>query len=190
MQHPAFKTDVEKAIEAAGVLLRKESARRMSRLRLVKLLYIANRRALKELGRPLLASKVVAMQHGPVHSEVYSLINEDHPQTDRWASFIGCEGPRDVKLLKQTRTGKLSKLEVEILRRTVDDHATFNDWEIAELTHTFGEWDKNYPDRSENTSRPIPMDDIVRNAVQNDQVADYILDDLHEQADFDRLFAQ
>lgn len=58
--------DVEKAIQAVGVLLRREG-KRASRLRLLKLLYIADRISLQKTGTPILGSKVVALKHGPVH---------------------------------------------------------------------------------------------------------------------------
>ena len=41
-----YRFNISKAIEAAGVLLREEPSRRMSRIRLLKLLYIADRESL------------------------------------------------------------------------------------------------------------------------------------------------
>jgi len=54
------KLDIEKAIQATAVLLRQEG-KRASRLRLLKLLYIADRNALQKTGSPILGSKIVAM---------------------------------------------------------------------------------------------------------------------------------
>ena len=62
-----------KAVQAAAVLLRNEGTK-MTRLRLLKLLLIADRKSIKEMGVPILGSKIVAMDNGPLHSEIYDLI--------------------------------------------------------------------------------------------------------------------
>ena len=155
------KSDFEKAIEVAGVLLRMEGSRTMSRLRLIKLIYIANRRAIKELGRPILRSPIFAMKHGPVHDEVYKMISENHPAAGKWATFISRQGQRDLHLDKQPAVKKLSTSEIAILQKVSDELATLDDWSIADLTHQFDEWRRHYPDPTENTSRPIPLEDVV-----------------------------
>lgn len=188
MQCKSLSSDVQKAVEAAGVLLRMESTARMGRLRLLKLLYIANRRAINELGRPILRGPVVAMKHGPVHSAVFDLIKENHVDADRWATFIRRDGPRNLHLVKQPPLGTLSKLEIEILQTVFDDLSGMEDYEIVDLTHSFPEWENNYPNKSESTSRPIPLEDLVRSAAQESDV-ESILEAIRDQEDFDRLFA-
>jgi uncharacterized phage-associated protein len=178
--------NIEKAIEAAGVLLRAEHSRQMSRLRLLKLLYIANRRAIKELSQPIIAGKSVAMKHGPVLSEVYDLIKEEHPSTARWAHFFARDG-RDVRLVKQPPVGELSTAEIEILQKISDELALMNDWEIVDITHRFGEWDAHYPNKDALESHPIPFEDIVRCASPDS--ADSILGHVAQRQEFDRLFA-
>ena len=69
-----FQFGTRKIVEAAAVLLRSSQHGRMGRLRLLKLLYIADRESLRETGRPIVGTKLVAMDLGPVHSEVYDLI--------------------------------------------------------------------------------------------------------------------
>src|SRR5262245_9212871 len=62
--------DTMKAIQAAAVLLRFDDGA-MDYLRLLKLLYIADREALRETGRPISYSRTIAMDNGPLSSEVY-----------------------------------------------------------------------------------------------------------------------
>jgi uncharacterized phage-associated protein len=181
------RLDTTKAIQAVGVLLRREG-KRASRLRLLKLLYIADRISLTQTGCQILGSRIVAMQHGPLHSEVLDLIKGEHIHTPQWCQYFQNAG-RDVVLTEEPEIGKLSRYEVELLNQVVDDHEQFSDWDIAEKTHSFAEWQNVYLNREENTSRPIPIklliDSIGRGA---DQVA--ILQDMKDSEAFDSLFAR
>ena len=69
-----FRLDTRKTIEAAATLLRLAPYRRMSRKRLLALLYLADRESLKPTGRPIIGGRLVAMDYGPIHSEVYDFI--------------------------------------------------------------------------------------------------------------------
>jgi uncharacterized phage-associated protein len=177
----------EKAVEAASVVLRKENGCRMSGQRLAKLLYIANRTALAELGRPILKCTVIALKNGPVHGDIHDLIHSDHRSADHWTTFIGKQGLRDVTLKQHPPMGKLSRAEVDILERVTDELANAEDWELVEMTRGFEEWRKNYSSDSD-APRMIPIDDIVRAATEPSN-ADAILQELREQEEYDRLFS-
>ena len=73
--------DTLKIVQAAAVLL-KEEAGQMTRLRLLKLLYIADRESLAETLRPISGDDVVAMDHGPVLSSTYKLIRREGGPTE------------------------------------------------------------------------------------------------------------
>ncbi len=181
------RLDVEKAIQAAGVLLRREG-KRLSRLRLLKLLYIADRIALQTTGSPILGSKLVAMRHGPVHSEVFDLIKGVHFAEPDWSRNFRNVG-RDVVLEEEPCVGKLSRQEVELLNQVVDQRADLSDWDVAEETHGFAEWQECYPDRSENTSRPIPLELLIR-AVGRAADQTEIVQDMEDSEAYNRFFSQ
>src|SRR5271155_4089348 len=69
-----FPLKVLKTIQAIGVLLRADGVKRMNYMRLLKLLYMADRESLRETGRPITGGPVTAMERGPVLEEVYDLI--------------------------------------------------------------------------------------------------------------------
>jgi uncharacterized phage-associated protein len=73
-----FLFNIEKAIQAVAALLHFHGSKEMSYLRMLKLLYIADRETLKETGRPITGDRIVAMEHGPVLSSVYDLIKGVH----------------------------------------------------------------------------------------------------------------
>ena len=74
--------NITKTIQASAVLLKADPNHSMSRLRLLKLLYIADRESLTERARPITGDYPVAMDHGPVLSNTYNLIKgEDYKRT-------------------------------------------------------------------------------------------------------------
>ena len=180
------RLDVEKAIQAVGVLLRREG-KRASRLRLLKLLYIADRESLKRTGSPILGSKIVAMQHGPLHSEILDLINGNHIQEPVWSRHFRNVG-RDVLLDEEPETGKLSRYEIELLTQVVDDRVDLGDYDLAVETHGFQEWLAVYPDPRADTSRPIPIELLIA-AVDRSADKAAILQDMKDSETFARLFA-
>jgi uncharacterized phage-associated protein len=177
--------DVQKAIQAAGELLRFER-NRMSYLRLLKLLYLADREAIRERGLPILGSRAVAMESGPLHSDVYSLVKGIHESSAVWSQFFSTIGYQ-VETTRQPENGLLSPYEINKLRNVSEKYAPFTDVDICrEMTHSFDEWSKNY---QEGTSRPITLEDII-DAVGRRGDKRSILEDVAELEEFDKLISQ
>jgi uncharacterized phage-associated protein len=153
-----FHFDISKTIQASGVLLKAEPRRRMSRLRLLKLLYIANRQSLAERARPITGDRAVAMDHGPVLSTTYSVIKGEDYLATEWDKYVGREG-RDVVLLADPGVGDLSRWEIAKLHAVSHQLEDLDDWTVAELTHTFEEWVRNQPPKG--SMRPIPDSDLL-----------------------------
>jgi uncharacterized phage-associated protein len=182
-----FRFSTRKTLQAAGVLLRL-SRDRMSLLRLLKLLYIADREHLRKSQRPIVGTRPIAMKNGPLHSEVYNLIKGEHLDEPLWSEFIRREG-YEVELEKDPGRSELSAAEVRTLTDTFERYLSFDEWDLVEITHDFPEWIKNYPDESENISRTIPFVDLL-DAVGLQDHKQAILDDLREEAAMDRLFSR
>jgi uncharacterized phage-associated protein len=181
------RLDFTKAIQAVGVLLRQEG-KRASRLRLLKLLYIADRVSLEKTGCQILGSRIVAMKHGPLHSEVLDLINGEHIHSPQWSQYFQNVG-RDVVLAAEPEIGRLSRYEIEILNQVVDDYKNCSDWDVADMTHSFAEWQKIYSDPNESTSRPIPIELLIDSTGRGaDKAA--ILQDMKDSDVFNSVFAR
>ncbi|MBC8868014.1 MAG: DUF4065 domain-containing protein [Planctomycetes bacterium] len=177
--------DPHKTIQAAGVLLRRER-NRMSYLRLLKLLYIADREALREHGMPILGSRAVAMDDGPLHSDIYDLVKGKHEQIPLWSRFFCTEGYQ-IQVIEQPENGLLSEYEIDKLNGTCDKYAPFTDYQIChQMTHTFDEWIETY---QESTSKPIELENIIAAVGRSGDVAS-ILDDITELESFDRLMCE
>lgn len=149
--------DTTKAAQAAAVLLRDQPGRRGNYMRILKLLYLANRAALAEIGRPIFTDSFVAMERGPLPSGVYDLIKGSHYDLDRWAPYFQTDH-YDLVLTEEPGVGALNPFEVETLQAVAKAHEDHDEWALVEETHKLPEWIKNDPGKS---SRVIPLADLL-----------------------------
>jgi uncharacterized phage-associated protein len=183
-----FRLDAEKAVQAAGVLLRAHEGRQMEHLRLLKLLYIADRESLRLTGRPIVGSRPVAMKHGPLHIEVYELIRGAHPAEQVWSAHITKSGTT-IRLAGDPGVLKLSKQDIEILNTVAERYINDSEWDIVELTHQFSEWAKNYvAGAAASNPAEIPIEDILEGVGFSAVDRAHILSEMKEVQEVDALF--
>lgn len=175
-EEPYVALALHKAIQATAVLLRHTHGGRMSYLRLMKLLYIAEREAVRDTARPITGDRVVAMPHGPVLSNLLNIIKDEDSRSSEWRKYVGREN-YDIACVADPGIGRLNRYEVRKLEEVSARFANHNDWELVEHTHTLPEWIKNNPGKS---SKEIPTRDIL-DAVGLSAEADRILADLKEE---------
>jgi len=178
-----FAFRFEKTLQAAAYLLRRESTRQMNYMRLLKVLYIADRESLRRVGRPITGDRVVAMERGPVLSEVYDLIKGAHLRSPEWSDFIQ-RAEYDVRLVQEPGVGKLSKFEIDVLERVAEENRSRDEWAMVEFTHSFPEWQNNDPGKS---SKVIPLHDIL-DAIKRPEDEAEIEEDAKAEREFARLF--
>lgn len=180
-----MRLDLERAIQAAGVLLDQRPSGRMGYLRLLKLLYIANRESIRRFGRPVVPDRYVAMEHGPVLSRVYDLIKGESPigkeQWDRHFRRVGYE----LELLDRPGIGQLARADIEILHDVLHRYSDIDDWDIVNETHEFEEWKRNDPGKS---SRDIPLEQIFEAVDRDGAMAEDLLAEERKHERLRRLF--
>lgn len=134
-----FEFNPLKMAQAAGVLLALDGGS-MDLVRLLKLLYIADRELLAEVGRPLTGDRAVAMKNGPVLSRSYDLLKRSDARSaaglDR---YLGRDGYK-VVLRADPGRGELTRRDEEKLREVADRFRCKSTWDLSEHTHTFDEW--------------------------------------------------
>ena len=175
---------VDKLIQAAAILLKATPPERMSYLRLLKLLYIADRESIQETGRPITGDEVVAMQHGPVLSRAFDCVKGTDYASQEWGRYIQRSGPYDIELVQDPGVARLSRYEVMKLQDVSRRHEELDQWELVEVTHQFEEWVKNQPDAVERS--PIPVRDILQ-AVGLGEQAEEILAEAREYREMQKL---
>ncbi len=150
-----FRFHFDRALQASACLLRLDG-KRMGYLRLLKLLYIADREWLAEAGEPITGDRAVAMKQGPVLSGVYELIKGNGSKAGVWDDHIRTEDYA-VELVADPGRGDLSRGIVEKLTEVSARYRDLDDWELSEETHTFREWADHY----KGGANPIPWEDVL-----------------------------
>ena len=179
----SFRFKPVKAMQAAAVLLDAERTRQMSYYRLLKLLYLADRRHLKETGRPITGGRTVAMDQGPLSSSVYDLIKKEHSAYPEWSQFFRVEG-RYIEMLEHPGNGELSRREIRTLLAEAKKFEDREDDELGVIAHALPEYKDHHP---AGTSTTIPLCDIVRAVGRTAEEAE-ILKDAEQAAVLDRIF--
>ncbi|HLX60344.1 MAG TPA: Panacea domain-containing protein [Planctomycetota bacterium] len=179
-----FPFELEKAIAATALLISEHKAKQLDRLRIQKLLYLAERESLRLTGRPIVGDKLCAMQHGPVLSHALDLMRGIQ-HDDKWSKFFSTKGPNLLILTKNPGVDALSQFDVAILKQIAQKYRARSSWNVVELTHEFPEWKRNYVPKS---SRAIPLTDILHAVGRSDEEAKEIVADAEYAAAFARQF--
>ena len=132
----------DRAAQAAASLLKLRGGT-MSYLKLIKLLYLADRQALTELGRPITYDRFVSMQYGPVLSNTLNLIStEPDPEAwSYWHTYISAPRDWEVALLREAPVDQLSKAEEGILRKIFAQFGHMTRWDLVKYTHGLPEYE-------------------------------------------------
>ena len=132
----------KKATQAAGRMLA-FSGRRMNGMKLNKLLYLADREAILRWGDPVTTDCFVFMKHGPVLSQIHTLMAEGHDPrlaASVWSAAISRPQDGEVALQGTTEFSQLSGAESDLLGDVFQGHGSRTPWELADLTRRLPEW--------------------------------------------------
>lgn len=137
---PRFRED--KTTQAAALLLTWAGGR-MNYMKLIKLLYLADRTTLLRWGRPISFARPISMRHGPVLSEVLDLINEGSPpgKPSDWSSTISSPSAYEVHLEAECPPDDLSDMEEAVLAEVFGAYGHYDPWSLVDTLHrTLPEW--------------------------------------------------
>jgi uncharacterized phage-associated protein len=153
--------DVRKAAQVAAFFA-KAAGGKINVLKLVKLIYLADREAMGAFDAPILHDKFVSMDHGPVNSVTLNHINGLAEEKKEWSEFITDRHGHFVALtsddLNIRDLDELSKAEIKVLRYIWERFSEMDGFALAEYTH------KNCPEWEDphGSSTPIPIERIFK----------------------------
>ena len=179
---PAYRED--KATQAAALFL-KFKGDKMSHLKLMKLLYLAEREALLRWGRPITYDFCVSMDHGPVLSQTLNLVNGYTQTKGLWEKAISAPENHEVTLLENPGVDKLSDAEEQLIREIFDKYGNKSRWDIREFTHTLAEWQD-----PKGSSIGIDYKEILRAGEKTDAEIEAILEDIESLAVAEKFFGK
>lgn len=151
----------KKAAQVAAFFLF-QARGRLPVLKLMKLMYLAERRSYQQYGEPIIGDTLVSMEHGPVLSRTLNRINGMTPSAeDGWDMWVSDREGYDVALSDASliRTPEedlleLSDVDLSLLAETWAEFGHLSKYQIRDYTHEkCPEWVD--PDGS---SVPIRMD--------------------------------
>lgn len=181
--------DERRAAQAASYLLFR-SGGSMPLLKLIKLIYLAERLSLQRYGEPLTGDKLVSMDHGPVLSRVYNHMNGSvRSAPGGWDSWISDRAGHMVALREPNSINDpsedllaLSDSDLEVLAEVWGEFGHWDRWDLVRYTHEhLPEWQN--PNGS---SLPISYASLFNALGYSDQASADLQNHLIEQ---DRLSA-
>lgn len=146
-----------KATQAAARLLRLAGGT-LNHMKLIKLLYLAERRAIINWGRPITFDWYYSLPHGPVLSFTLNKINESAPPdgSSYWHKYISERCGYEVNLLGEAPEDQLSPAEEGLLDSIWSEFGRMDQWQLRDYSHKLPEW------RDPHGSRlPIEIPDIL-----------------------------
>lgn len=176
-----------KVSQMAAHLLHRRGGR-MSHLKLMKLLYLADREAMSRFGMPITGDFIVAMPHGPALSLTLNLMDGDtKPAPGGWDDWISDKEDHEVSLRKAVTRDALNELsdaEIEVLDAVWNEFGKMNRWQIRDYTHTLPEWQD-----PKGSSLPIPHQKVFHVLGRTDKEAEELAARIEAERSLDRLFA-
>lgn len=131
-----------RAAESAAFLLHRAGGS-LPLIKLIKLMYLAERLSLQRYGEALTGDRLVSMDHGPVLSRTYNHINGAVPSTeggwdtwiaDRAGHVVALRDPSMVRTPEQDLMS-LSDSDLEVLGETWSTFGHWSRWAIVKHTH-------------------------------------------------------
>lgn len=178
-----------KSAQMAAFFLSRTVEGRMAHLKLMKLLYLADREAVRTLGLSMSGDRWVSMPHGPVLSMTLNLMDGDMESLPGgWETWISAKENHQLSLRKPLAPEDLDELsaaEWAVLEAVWRQFGGMDQWEIRDWTHRHcAEWQdphgSSYPISYQSVAGAVGFDEAAAN-----QVAAHI----EAEHDLDRLFA-
>lgn len=183
-----------KTAQASAYLLYKAGGT-MEHLKLMKLLYLADRLSWKEYDKSITGDDYYSLPYGPVLSKTLNLIHgETLPQLSRnatiWDNCIKDNANYCVSLAKENDEyfwGCLSLNDEKILNRVFADFGYFKTFELVEYTYN----KKHVPEWQDpkGSSKKIKLPDLLAHLGKSKAHIAEILQEHKKQEEINRLFA-
>lgn len=179
----------QKVAQMAAFFLNQTSEKRMSHLKLMKLLYLAERESIRESGFPMSEDKYVSMPHGPVLSMTLDLMNGNvESQSNGWEFWVSDKEDHEISLRKLFNSledlDELSRSELELLQRIWDQFGSMNKWQIRDWTHDYcTEWKNPH-----GSSQPIDFQKMACAVGFDAKVSKELQERLNEENYIEQLF--
>jgi hypothetical protein len=185
-----------KVAQMAAFFLGQSPEGKMPHLKLMTLLYLSDREAVRAFGWTISGDRLISMPHGPVLTQTFCLMvfglmeGVVEPRPGGWEEWISSnKRTRELSLrqpLDATALGELSQAEMETLKAVWDKFGFMNEQDICDWTRRYcAEWN----DPKGETFTPIQYDALARAVGFDDNSAKDVAEQIQAEQEIDRLFA-
>jgi uncharacterized phage-associated protein len=176
--------DERKTAQLAAYFLQKNKGT-LYLIKLIKLLYIADRESFRAFGRPITNDKFVSMDNGPVLSRTYNLMLGATQSAGYWDSMISDRSDHKLSITdpSEISSDALSQAEKAIADRVFDEYGNIPRFKLCDMTHEFPEWEDPH-----GSSLPIHYERILESLKYSPEEIKHAMVILHEQQALDEFF--
>lgn len=185
MTYPTLFNEKRTAQAAAFMLHR--AGGRLPLLKLMKLMYLAERESLREFGEPISGDKLVSMPHGPVLSKTLDMMHGWGGDTPGgWNTWVEDRAGHDLALRDPSMIRspaqdllELSSGDLDVLEAVWAQFGHMDKFELVALTHSSAcpEWED-----PRGSSRPIPLNRLLQAVGYEGEALQSVHQHLKEQA--------
>ena len=162
-------------------------------LKLMKLLYLADREFLRRHGQSMTLDVAYSLPHGPVLSKTMELINgfADEEENKIWSEWIGDRANHTVALQRALpeKPSHLCPAGNKVLQSIWEEFGAMNQWQLRDYTHDHcPEWTD--PTASPTNSVRIKDVDVLRAVGYDDEAAEFFAEEIRSERGTLRYFAE
>lgn len=159
----------EKSAQIAAFFVEREGGD-ISHLKLIKLMYIADRLSMEKTGFPMTYDRMKSLPHGPILDKTLNYIDsKPTPMPESWAKFLVKGGPHTISLHEEIDFSSLSPNDINTLEEVYEEYGHLSKYALRDLTHDpdhFPEWRD-----PKGSSLPIHYKDIFLAVGDSDELA-------------------
>lgn len=179
-----FLFNEKKLTEATIFFLLQTQHQNINILKLMKLLYLSERKSFEMFHTPIIGDSLVSMKNGPVLSLTLDRINHGSEKKTYWDKFISDRKDHDIALKVDTQIEsdddllELSENDITVLRQVWFEFGSKSQWDLVDYTHDHcPEW------RNPGSSMyPIQYQDLFNALGFSSELSNEIIDQLESQA--------
>ena len=179
-----FLFNEKKLTEATIFFLLQTQHQNINILKLMKLLYLSERKSFEMFHTPIIGDSLVSMKNGPVLSLTLDRINHGSEKKTYWDKFISDRKDHDIALKVDTQIEsdddllELSENDITVLKQVWFEFGSKSQWDLVDYTHDHcPEW------RNPGSSMyPIQYQDLFNALGFSPELSNEIIDQLESQA--------
>lgn len=156
--------DNKKTTQAINLLATKEGGK-IDKLKVIKLIWVADRLHLRKYGRPIMNDTYWAMNYGAVGSSVkdFTGFNVEEEEAEYLEEYLEPKNKYNIKSKKQVDTDVFSDSEIEMMDKAYTEYGSMNKFDLAKLSHEFPEWKKFKEALKVSTREMMSYEDFFKN---------------------------